>query len=331
MARRRIAWAALLLLALLFQVYSEHYLAALIVYLCVGLPVLGILLSLPAMLGLRVRLAPERSEAEQGSACHWNVAVENARKLPLAKITVKVKVENQMTGTTFATRLRPFGMSGGQTVSFPVDTSHCGLQRCTLKRVTVTDCLGLLTVRRRIQGAAVLPVLPTPLDWEAPELQEEDTTAPVLHVRTGGGSGEDYDLRPYRPGDPIRLIHWKLSSKRDMLIFREILERDQARLVLTFDHFGSAEEMDCVLGRLRGLSRILLDRRRDYRVRWVHPVTGSLREFYISGEREWKRCLFAALGDPAPLFGTQDFDFNTGNPRSGELLIHITPWEEETP
>ena len=42
-------------------------------------------------------------------------------------------------------------------------------------------------------------------------------------------------------------------------------------------------------------------------------------------------CLFAALGDPAPLFGTQDFDFNTGNPRSGELLIHITPWEEETP
>ena len=29
------------------------------------------------------------------------------------------------------------------------------------------------------------------------------------------GPGEDYDLREYRPGDPLRSVHWKLSSKSE--------------------------------------------------------------------------------------------------------------------
>ena len=41
-------------------------------------------------------------------------------------------------------------------------------------------------------------------------------------------SDEPGDIRPYRPGDPIRRIHWKLSAKRDELLVREAAPAEEA-------------------------------------------------------------------------------------------------------
>ena len=56
--------------------------------------------------------------------------------------------------------------------------------------------------------------------------------------RGRSASGEDYDLRPFREGDSLRTVHWKMSAKRDELVTRELLEDRRPVPVLTFDHFG---------------------------------------------------------------------------------------------
>ena len=47
-------------------------------------------------------------------------------------------------------------------------------------------------------------------------------TAAVTTVGVFTQAGEDMpcEVREYRPGDPVRLIHWKLSAKRDALLVR---------------------------------------------------------------------------------------------------------------
>ena len=42
--------------------------------------------------------------------------------------------------------------------------------------------------------------------------------APAFSRQEDGGPG---NLRPYLPGDPVNRIHWKLSAKKDELLFRE--------------------------------------------------------------------------------------------------------------
>lgn len=59
MLHRRISYAALLLAAVVFQIFFRFYLSTFTLVLVVLLPVLSVLLSLPALLGSSLRLTPE--------------------------------------------------------------------------------------------------------------------------------------------------------------------------------------------------------------------------------------------------------------------------------
>jgi len=52
--------------------------------------------------------------------------------------------------------------------------------------------------------------------------------------RRGGGTGL-YNLRPYRPGDDTRLVHWKTSARLGDLILKELEEEDRLRIRLTIE------------------------------------------------------------------------------------------------
>jgi uncharacterized protein (DUF58 family) len=52
--------------------------------------------------------------------------------------------------------------------------------------------------------------------------------------RRGGGTGL-YNLRPYRPGDDMRLVHWKTSARLGDLILKELEEEDRLRIRLAIE------------------------------------------------------------------------------------------------
>jgi uncharacterized protein (DUF58 family) len=50
-----------------------------------------------------------------------------------------------------------------------------------------------------------------------------------------GGDGEFFGLRDYRSGDPIRLIHWRSSAKRENLIVRQLERQENYQLGILVD------------------------------------------------------------------------------------------------
>ena len=212
-----------------------------------------------------------------------------------------------MTGERVCRRLTFSGLPDrqgflGETVQW--ESAHCGRVRCEIERLQVVDGLGLFALPIAGPRACAAPVLPRLLDLPLPPvLRGEAEAAGPLRPRPGGGPGEDYDLRPYRAGDPVTAIHWKLSSKRDELVVRETLEPRREGIVLTFDHFGAPEDLDRVLDRLRTFSTALLAGGRSHTVAWLHPETGELRRFLVADRRTLDRCLAAVLSDPAPAQG----------------------------
>jgi uncharacterized protein (DUF58 family) len=75
------------------------------------------------------------------------------------------------------------------------------------------------------------------------------------------GRGHDlYDLRPYRPGDDPRLIHWRVSARTQTLTVRE-LEDDSAwdtRLWLTGPGGRDAPRLEEGLSRAASIAKELL-------------------------------------------------------------------------
>lgn len=88
MARRRRAYALLLAAALLFHLFDIGYLACFLLALALTLPVLGMLLSLPAMLRCRLELQAEPTGVERGGEAGWRLAAHGPVRLPLAQVTI---------------------------------------------------------------------------------------------------------------------------------------------------------------------------------------------------------------------------------------------------
>ena len=318
MIRRWLCWLLALLGALVLRVAYTGWLAGFVLAGVVCLPLLGLLVSLPTVLAAKVELTPSQERMERGSPVSWLVTGRSALGLPLGRVKVTVGTVNELNGLLYKMKKTWFLPGAGTRVDLPAPAAHCGLLTGKLVHVWALDSLGLFWLPLRRGGPARLWVEPVPQSVDLPPLPEEE--APGVRPRPGGGPGEDYDPREYRPGDPMSSIHWKLSAKRDELVTKETLETVKPLPLLTLDPFGDADALDRTLDLLSGVSSELLTLGRPHGVAWADPATREVRRCPVAGEADLRRCLEALLSQRAPLTGKSVLD-QAGLGRS----LHLKP------
>lgn len=303
MLHRRILYALCLAAVLLFQITNENYLAHLLLVLTLALPVLSLAVSLPGMLTCRLELSAAPGVLPRNGTGEWRVSVCNRSALPLARVAVRVETRSLFTGELERCSLRFSGVVRRKSSRYLAGSDHCGVVELRAVKLKVCDCLGLISLRRPLPEPARLLVEPTPVSpgpLNIPECPDDRREDPA---QQGRGIGEDYELREYHPGDPMRMVHWKLSSKRDELIVREPLGAAAALPLFTFDHFGAPERADRVLDRLTGYSHALLSVQRPHAIAWLDPRDGRVCRCAVRDEKELQDCLVAILSQPCPLTG----------------------------
>ena len=298
MAYRRIAYAALLGGAVLFQIVFRFYLSTFTLALVLLLPLLSVLLSLPSVLGCTLLLTSAAPTVVQGEDAVFQVRLRSRTRLPLPRLQARLHWSNQLTGAGGRVRWEPVRTAPGAPPTLELATPHCGRLICRAERAWTCDLLGLFPLPIPTGRPAAVLILPPDMEQALPErLLGGGPGGGALLPRPGGGPGEDYDLRDYRPGDPLRSVHWKLSSKRDELVVRETLEPRQTTLVLTYDHFGAPAALDQTFARLCALSRALLERGRPHHIQWATPHCGRL---ICRAERAWTCDLLGLFPLPIP-------------------------------
>ncbi|MFS8903066.1 DUF58 domain-containing protein [Synechococcus sp. B60.2] len=107
----------------------------------------------------------------------------------------------------------------------------------------------------QLQGFEIATSFPFELFRKAVEIEDPQTVivfprpAPVQNLllweQLSGGSqlrpqagqeGDYLSLRPYRPQDDVRSVHWKISAKRDQLVVRELERPRSQAIVLCFEN-----------------------------------------------------------------------------------------------
>lgn len=285
---------------LLFQITNDNYLAHFLLILCLVLPVLSLALSLPGMVRCRLSLSGAPAELERGSQGRWLVSVEKPGDLPLARLSVKLTGENLLTGQKRPHQLVLRGVARRRPMELSALTEHCGILELRADRARVYDYLGLFSKRVPPPQPGRMVCRPVPAEVELPRFPEGQSVLPSPAGTAKKSAGEDWDLRPYRPGDPMRSVHWKLSSKWDELIVRERTDAMSPLPLLTLDRLGPPGRLDALLDRLLGMSEALLAVQRPHAVLWLDR-DGQPQLWAVSDERELTACLLALLGAPAPL------------------------------
>lgn len=108
-------------------------------------------------------------------------------------------------------------------------------------RAAVCDPLWLFFRKRPLNAGTFLTVLPQPLKLPAEIAEIEKRPGGkegerIWEKRAGAGSYEG--IRTYQPGDSMRDIHWKLSSKNDELLSRRYMEEGESGISFYLDVSG---------------------------------------------------------------------------------------------
>lgn len=278
MGFNRILYVTGLVAAAAFFLASGVWFSWVLLLLIAALPWVSLLFSLPAIRRLRMHAQlPERTEMGANTVMHiWLTGV---RFLPLPEVQARINLRSrdQEKDPRYLSRLsRSDGI-------LPLDTDHCGFLDPAFLKCYVYDALGLFRFRLKTPALHRMAILPAPVRPDPmPDL--ERFLDMLMKPKPGGGFAEVHDHRPYRPGDPVKDIHWKLSLKTEELIVREPLEPVKRRIVLALATPRGKERRDRSLGELRWLLGWMREKGIAFTCAWMDGAALQTRE--ISSEAD---------------------------------------------
>ncbi len=212
-----------LIFALIFTQALRSSLSAILFVYVLILPVFSLIYVIVARLTLHAALQNERKETGKGVPVTLRMSVENRSFLPLPFVEAyfmvpddaAVRCRNRLAHLTLMPRS---AYTYERTVAFP----YCGEYLIGISEIFVHDPLRMFRIRVSMGLSERLFVSPlryvmTP-DGRNAISDTSTETASRLH---GADRTELSDVRGYRMGDPMKNIHWKLSTKTEELQVKE--------------------------------------------------------------------------------------------------------------
>ena len=225
MKRRRIFWILWLILSVIYLILSDYWLAR-------TLLILSVVLTVYAWISVRVigryvhfSIVTEGEVLKQAVTA-GELRVKNTGIFPLAQAQVCFAFHNIRNGETENMELL-VAAAGRKTESFPFEMRcrHSGQMKIELSGVQVSDYLGLFQKTIRPDCSSEIYILPetfqVDVDITSRSVQNRNSDY-YADDRKGYDSGETFGIREYVPGDNTKFIHWKLSSKLDKVLIREL-------------------------------------------------------------------------------------------------------------
>ena len=239
---RRIAYLFILLVCFFSYLIFQVWFSWILLLAAAVLPILSLLLSLPAMLTATVVFqAPAQGRVNVPA----RTALQVNCRFPVPPMKCRIRLHNLLTGHRY------IGKPGEY---LPVQ--HAGVLKITVTHLWICDYLGLFRRDLRPNRVYTMAVMPKPVADSLDGVGREGFGNGWKPKQ--GGYAENHELRLYRPGDDLRLLHFKMSAKTGKLIYREPVVQQQFRVCLALTLSGKPAQLDDKLGRLLYLSDRLL-------------------------------------------------------------------------
>lgn len=310
MLKYRIYYILALATTVLFYLFFAGYLSFFLLAAAVLLPVASWLLTLLAIRKTNFHLTVKTSYANKGEEILLTIGLKNSSFFPIARAELKFCCENSLCGEKRnETLFLPVNSGPEQTVEFQMKSQHCGKIAVQLTRIKYFDYLGIFSAAQKLNlhtEAFIAPevhFLDARIDTAANSSVESSTYS---KIKPGDDPSEIFGIRPFRSGDRLRSIHWKLSSKLDELMVKEFsLPTDSSVLLLVELMASDMATLDTAVETLASLSRFLLENEISHSVEWYEAEHGQFNQNTIENDEDSALLLNALLS--ARRYGEEPF------------------------
>ncbi|MCL2678125.1 MAG: DUF58 domain-containing protein [Clostridiales bacterium] len=274
MLKNRVQYILLLFLAAILYVFLDGYFMLLVLLALALLPLCSFLLLL-----LTRRMVSLTAEAPLSidSAPEIVYTLENKSPLPAAAVEWEMTLEDNLNGGKTGQSLRGFIRGKGkEEARLSLMNARTGKLTAATKKARVTDFLGLFAFPLALPAPLNIYIYPEFLDIAQAgpnRLESDGDCVNYSQSRPGPDVNETFALHEYMEGDDLRKVHWKLSSKTDVLMVRDfgLPLNSQITLLLELmppNHSADGEELSLCLDIFASLSAALAQRGTVHNIAW---------------------------------------------------------------
>ena len=187
----------------------------------------------------------------RGEVLRFPLAVRNRSILPAPRIEVVFYISDIFgEGGRVERTVLTLPPRSQKVFNLGVRFDHIGTVDVGIRQVTVYDPLGVFSAVERNFALSSVSIIPRQMEVGDIELSEESLKESSKNLRTFINDGMDYlGTREYRWGDPMKSIHWKLSSKAVDGYYTRLYETPTTPGLALFLDFDSSledsEELMC--------------------------------------------------------------------------------------
>lgn len=162
-----------------------------------------------------------------------------------------------------------------ENVVFQLTSKFCGIIEVKMEQLTIYDPLKIFKFRICKNIGEKITVLPVTHEISGYILSGENDNEEgniYSQFRSGDDPSEVFDLREYVGGDKMNRIHWKLSSKKDEFIVKELSRPIDLSAVLFLDMYYEEKNeytlpvIDTLLETLFSLSEFMLTNEKPHTI-----------------------------------------------------------------
>lgn len=241
-----------------------------------------------------------RPSVKQGKTATLILKTSSKHSLVTAgQIILEAKVRNEMFDTVEYHRVLLHLNRTGESFEIPIAANLCGEISIEPTAIWIQDIFKLF----RFQGRH-LRMIRTVVYPENAHIRVEisrkfagiSQDEGLVQNRKGNDPSETFDIREYVPGDDVRSIHWKLSSKTDTLILREPSDPSRYHMVIMpdfgLDQVGTSAtetELNRAVGIGSAVCRQLVAKGIVFCM--AFPTAAGIRLVEVRNQRDYRRML----------------------------------------
>ena len=212
--------------------------------------------------------------------------VTNQSWFPVARLQIKLAVKNKLTETKeeVTTYISVSGKSN-ETLALDLISEYAGVLEVSLEEVVYFDFLGVFTREvKQIKGISSLYILPEIFSVSI-DLAQSSAGFSDSHIHEASRKGKDgleiFGIKEYSPEDSLKNVHWKLTSKFDELIVKELSEAVNYSFLILLDLTSQEKNnqpavIDSLLDSFVSVSKGLLEIGYAHSIAWLDKETDYL-------------------------------------------------------
>lgn len=295
--------------------YGVMILAALVLFISSGQPFMAYIAAVMSVLAVLTAVLIRRDASRISMELSVPGRVMEGKEIALVlnvrttgriwvtqKLIADIEMKNQMFGKVHRELVEVLFSKKKKEYRVEIPLKCCGQIEFTAKDIAVQDLFRFARVRTGDSAKLHCICYPRRMNIQV-ETSRKTIGTPknegVMQNRKGNDPSEMYDIREYVPGDDIRSIHWKLSSKTDSLILREPSNPSHYRVAVLADYgvenwdqedrTVKEKEWNTIIAAGSAICKGLADKGEKFCM--IFPGINGLESFEIENRQDYVRML----------------------------------------